>query len=76
MLNIAVVINTAQFSGGAFHASCSALKIFSKGSYKHKLYTETINKLALNPLDDKVYICNNKTDTLTFGHYRISQTNI
>jgi hypothetical protein len=40
-------------------------------SYKHKLYTETINKLALNPLDDKVYICNNKTDTLTFGHYKI-----
>ncbi len=40
-------------------------------SYKHKLYTESISKLALNPLDDKVYICNNKTDTLTFGHYRI-----
>lgn len=40
-------------------------------SYKHKLYTEEIPKLALNPLDDKCYICNDRTNTLTFGHYKI-----
>jgi hypothetical protein len=39
-------------------------------SYKHKLYSETVQKVALNPLDDKVYICNDKINTLTFGHYR------
>jgi hypothetical protein len=41
-------------------------------SYKHKLYTECVSKLALNPLDDKSWVCNNRTDTLTFGHYKIS----
>ena len=41
-------------------------------SYKHKLYTESISKLALNPLDDKCFICEDRTNTLTFGHYKIN----
>jgi hypothetical protein len=36
-------------------------------SYKHKLYTESVTKVALNPLDDKVYICDDGINTLTFG---------
>ena len=36
-------------------------------SYKHKIYTETIEKIALSANDDKVYICDNNIDTLTFG---------
>ena len=36
-------------------------------SYKHKIYTETIEKIALSSNDDKVYICDNNIDTLTFG---------
>jgi len=37
-------------------------------SYNHQLYTEKVQKIALNPLDDKVYICNNKIDTLNIGY--------
>jgi hypothetical protein len=40
-------------------------------SYKHQLYTETVSKVALNPLDDKSYLCDNRIDTLTFGHYKL-----
>jgi hypothetical protein len=36
-------------------------------SYKHKLYSESVTKVALNPLDDKVYICDDGINTLTFG---------
>lgn len=40
-------------------------------SYKHKLYTECVSKVALNPLDDKSYLCDNRVDVLTFGHYKL-----
>jgi len=36
-------------------------------SYEHKLYTESVTKLALSPNDDKVYICDDKINTFTFG---------
>lgn len=40
-------------------------------SQKHVIYTERQNKIALNGMDDKVYICENNIDTLSFGHYQI-----
>jgi hypothetical protein len=40
-------------------------------SYKHQLFSETVQKVALNPLDDKVYICNDFINTYTFGHNKI-----
>jgi len=36
-------------------------------SYEHKLYSENVTKIALSPNDDKVYICDDKINTLTFG---------
>ena len=39
-------------------------------SYKHQLYTETVNKVALSSSDDKVYICDNNINTYNFGHYK------
>ena len=54
MINIAVVINTSQFTGGAFHASCSALKILSKGSYKYKFLYYTFDKSNTSFADEKI----------------------
>lgn len=54
MINIAVVINTSQFTGGAFHASCSALKILSKISYKYKFLYYTFDKSNTSFADEKI----------------------
>ena len=40
-------------------------------SYKHKVYTEEVNKIALCSDDDKRHILEGQTDTLALGHYRI-----
>ena len=44
-------------------------KIFK--SKLHKVYTVEVNKIALSFNDDKCFIMNNNTDTLTHGHYKI-----
>ncbi|MEK9772120.1 MAG: glycosyltransferase family 1 protein [Opitutae bacterium] len=54
MLNIAVVINTAQFSGGAFHASCTALKILSKSNNKYNFFYYTFDKSNTSFADEKI----------------------
>ena len=40
-------------------------------SYKHEVYTEVVNKIALCYKEDKRYIQEGQTDTLALGHYRI-----
>ena len=40
-------------------------------SYKHEVYTEEVNKVALCSDDDKRYIREGLTDTLALWHYRI-----
>ena len=40
-------------------------------SYKHVVYTEVVNKIALCSRDDKRYIQEGQTDTLALGHYKI-----
>ena len=42
-------------------------------SYDHEIYTEIINKVAMNWFDDKRYILENGIDTLAWGHYKINE---
>jgi hypothetical protein len=42
-------------------------------SYKHQLFTETINKVALSCFDDKRYICDDNIHTYSFGHKDITK---
>jgi hypothetical protein len=39
-------------------------------SYKHELFTESVQKVALSGNDDKVFICDNNINTYNFGHYK------
>ena len=40
-------------------------------SYKHEIYTEEINKIALSSSDDKRHILDDGVHTLALGHYKI-----
>ena len=40
-------------------------------SYRHDIYTEEVNKIALCPSDDKRHILEHLTHTLALGHYKI-----
>ena len=40
-------------------------------SYRHEVYTEEVNKIALCPSDDKRHILEDQVHTLALGHYRI-----
>ena len=40
-------------------------------SYRHEVYTEEVNKVALCPSDDKRHILEDQIHTLVLGHYRI-----
>ena len=42
-------------------------------SYKHQLFTVSNNKIGLSRFDDKCYILDDKINTLTLGHYKISE---
>ena len=42
-------------------------------SYKHKVYTEEVNKVALCSDDDKRYILEDDINTLAWEHYKIPQ---
>lgn len=41
-------------------------------SIKHTLFTTHVNKIALSSNDDKRFICENKINTLAWGHYEIN----
>ena len=41
-------------------------------SYKHEVYTEEVNRIALSSNDDKRHILEDGVHTLALGHYRMS----
>ena len=40
-------------------------------SYKHEIFSETLNKIALSANDDKRKILEDGISTLSYGHYKI-----
>ena len=42
-------------------------------SYKHEIYTEEVNKVALNGSDDKRIIMADRIRTMAYGHYQVNQ---
>ena len=42
-------------------------KMYTLNSNKHEMFVNEINKLSLNPFDDKRYILDNGTDTQPYG---------
>ena len=54
-----------------FSHQSKLLKMNVIRSYKHELYTETINKTALSDADDKRIIQKDSISTLAIGHYRL-----
>ena len=57
---------TCLFTGKVQYQKMNVIR-----SYKHEVYTEEVNKIALCPDDDKRHILEGQTDTLALGHYRI-----
>ena len=43
-------------------------------SYKHEIYTETVNKTALSGDDDKRIVMKDRIRTMAYGHYRAELT--
>ena len=41
-------------------------------SYKHDIYTETVNKTALSGDDDKRIVGEDRIRTMAYGHYQLS----
>ena len=39
-------------------------------SYKHEIYTETVNKTALSGDDDKRIVATDRPRTMAYGHFR------
>ena len=44
--------------------------IFIIRSYKHEIYSEEVNKVALSGDDDKRIVMSDRIRTLVYGHYR------
>ena len=45
-------------------------------SHDHNLYSEEVNKICLSVNDDKRVILKDTTDTLAYGHWRLSSLKI
>ena len=45
-------------------------------SYKHEVYTEVVNKVALSGDDDKRVVQDDSVHTLAHGHYRLKESGV
>jgi hypothetical protein len=50
-----------------FNTEIQLHKMYTLNSEKHNMYLNSLNKISLNPFDDKRYICNDGINTLPYG---------
>ena len=63
-------LNVKLYKDVLFSRESKNIKQNGIRSYKHQLYTETVNKIGLSFNDDKVYIDTKNIKTRNFGHWR------
>ena len=51
-----------------FNTNIQLNKMYRLNSEKHNMYINEVNKVSLNPFDDKRYICDDGINTLPFGY--------
>ena len=56
------------FGGGEQYRTMNVIR-----SYRHKLYSEEVNKIALSADDDKRVIMGDEITTLAYGHYKLNE---
>lgn len=61
----------SEYKQSLFNARRYTHKMKSIQSKNHELFTVTINKTSLCPLDDKRYICDDGISSLAYGHYKL-----
>ena len=64
-------LTTQLYKTALFEKQIIKVKQNGFRSYKHQLYTETIEKIALSGNDDKCYINENNITTYNLCHHKI-----
>jgi hypothetical protein len=67
------VLSFEDYKNTLFNRTKETIKQNGFRSYKHRVFTEEVTKVALSCNDDKCYISDNNIDTFTFGHYKIKK---
>ena len=55
-----------------FNTSTRVDSVVRIGSVDHNLYTIQTNKISLSPFDDKRHVLDDKIQTFTYGHYKLT----
>ena len=66
--NIVKDFKQCLFGGGEQYRTMNVIR-----SYRHKLYSEEVNKIALSADDDKRVIMGDEITTLAYGHYKLNE---
>jgi hypothetical protein len=62
-------ITLNDYKNCLFNNEIQLNKMYRLNSEKHNMYINEVNKVSLNPFDDKRYICEDGINTLPFGLY-------
>jgi hypothetical protein len=65
------ILTMEQYKTTLFSRQSMKVKQNGFRTYKHQIYTETIEKIALSYNNDKSYIKDNNITTYSVGHYKI-----